>query len=155
MNPESTSSTSSFSEPPASTLASLLKELRQESTDLLRQEVELAKAELSEKASRLGGHATQIGIGGFVAYAGLIVLLFAIGDLVGSLLLNAGVDAAVAVWLGRLLVGLVVAIVGWAMLARAKNKMKSDDLVPEQTIQSLRENKQWMQRKLQPSHESI
>jgi hypothetical protein len=129
----------------------LLRELRDETTTLLRQEVGLAKAEMSEKFSRLGTHASQIAVGGFIAYAGVILLLIGIGQLVSAIFVRAGLDAQVAVWLGPTLVGLLVAIIGWAMYARAKHAFAHDNFKPTKTIESLRENKQWAQDKLNHS----
>jgi len=134
-------------------LAGLLQELRDETTTLLRQEVALAKAELSEKTSRLSAQAVKLAIGGFVAYAGLIVLLFGLGDLLASLFINMGMDADLAAWLAPFLVGLIVAGIGYLMLAKAKKALSADKLVPEQTIESLRQNKAWAQTKLRHSHE--
>lgn len=133
------------------TLPTLLRDLRDETTTLLRQEVALAKAELKENASRMGSHATQIAIGGFVAYAGVIVLLIGLGLLIGSLLVRAGLDRDLAQWLAPTLVGIIVALVGWGMVSKAKNAMGHDDLAPKQTIETMRENKDWAQHKLQHS----
>lgn len=132
-------------------IPALLRDLRDETTTLLRQEVDLAKTEMKENVSRLGNHAVQVAIGGFVAYAGIIVLLIGIGHLLGALLVRAGLDAQVAEWLAPSLIGLVVAIVGWAMLARAKNALAHDSLAPRQTVESLRDNKAWAQTKLHTS----
>jgi hypothetical protein len=129
-------------------IPALLRELRDETSTLLRQEVDLAKTEMKENVSRIGSHAVQIAVGGFVAYAGIIVLLIGLGHLLGALLIRAGFDEQVAQWLAPSAVGLIVAIIGWFMLARAKNAMAHDDLAPKQTIDSLRENKQWAQSKL-------
>jgi hypothetical protein len=132
-------------------IPSLLRDLRDETTTLLRQEVALAKTEMKANVSRLGGHAVQIAIGGFVAYAGIIVLLIGIGHLLSAILIRAGMDAQVAQWLAPSLVGLLVAIVGWAMLSKAKNALSHDELAPRQTIDSLRQNKQWAENKLHHS----
>lgn len=139
MIPESTS---------PSSLPTLLRELRDETTTLLRQEVALAKTELKDNASKFGGHVTQIAIGGFIAYAGAIVLLIGLGQLLGTLLARAGLNPAVAQWLAPTLVGLTVAIIGAIMLSRARHALTSDSLVPRETIDSLKTNKQWAQRKL-------
>jgi hypothetical protein len=132
-------------------IPTLLRELRDETTTLLRQEVTLAKTEMKENVSRIGGHAVQIALGGFVAYAGIIVLLIGIGHLLGALLIRAGLDEQVAQWLAPSIVGLIVAIIGWVMLSKAKHALTHDDLAPRQTIESLRENKQWAQSKLHHS----
>jgi hypothetical protein len=142
MNPESS---------PAHSLPTLLRELRDESTTLLRQEVALAKTELNENFSHLVRHSVQIAIGALVAYAGLIVLLIGLGHLIGAILVRAGIDTAVATWIAPAGVGLAVAIIGWAMLNRAKHAIAHEDIVPRQTIESLRENKQWAQNKLRHS----
>jgi hypothetical protein len=139
------------SDTPPNALPTLLRDLRDETTTLLRQEVALAKAELKENASRVGSHAVQIAIGGFVAYAGVIVLLIGLGLLVSVLLVRAGLDRDLAQWLAPAFVGVVVALIGWGMVARAKQAMVTDDLAPRQTIESIRENKQWAQSKLQHS----
>jgi hypothetical protein len=136
---------------PPNSIPGLLRELRDETTTLFRQEVALAKTELRDNVSRLGGHAMHIAMGGFVAYAGIIVLLIGIGHLLGALLVRMGVDEQIAQWLAPTIVGLIVAIIGWAMLAKAKNALTQTDLVPRQTIESLRENKQWAQSKLHHS----
>lgn len=131
------------------TLPTLLRELRDETTTLLRQEVALAKAELKENASRLTSHAVQIAIGGFVGYAGVIVLLIGLGLLIGSLLVRAGVDRDLAQWLAPAVLGGVVALIGWALVARAKRAIATDDLAPRRAMESMRENKEWAQNKLQ------
>ena len=132
-------------------IPTLLRELRDETTTLLRQEVALAKTEMKENVSRMSGHAMHIAVGGFVAYAGIIVLLIGIGHLLGAVLVKAGMDAQVAQWLSPTLVGLVVAIIGWVMLSKAKHAIAHDDLAPRRTIDSLRDNKQWAQSKLHHS----
>jgi hypothetical protein len=132
-------------------IAGLLRELRDETTTLMRQEVALAKTEIKENVSRMGGHAAHIAVGGFVAYAGVIVLLIGIGHLLGAVLVKAGMSDQLAQWLAPTLVGLVVAIIGYAMLAKAKSAMAHEDILPRQTIDSLRDNKDWAQRKLHSS----
>lgn len=134
-------------------IAGLLHELRDETTTLFRQEVALAKAELGQKASHLGADAMKIAIGGFIAYAGLIVLLFGLGELLAIGLRNAGVDPEMATWLGPTAVGLIVALIGYIMFARARKAMATDNLVPEQTLETLRQNKAWAEQKLRHSHE--
>lgn len=126
----------------------LLRELRDETTTLMRQEVALAKTEMKENVSRLGSHAAHIAVGGVVAYAGVIVLLIGIGHLLGAVLIRAGLDREVAQWLAPTIVGLIVAIIGWVMLSKAKSAIAHEDIAPRKTIDSLRDNKQWAQSKL-------
>ncbi|HYP17128.1 MAG TPA: phage holin family protein [Opitutus sp.] len=132
----------------------LLQNLRDDTTTLLRQEVALAKAELKTNASQVGRHAAEIAVGGFVAYAGMIVLLIGLGQLIGVGLIRAGLDPDIAQWLAPTLVGLAIGLIGWLMLAKAKRALAHDTLAPRQTIESLKTDKQWAQNKLHPSHES-
>jgi hypothetical protein len=142
MNPESSNPNS---------IPNLLRDLRDETSTLFRQEVALAKTEMKENVSRMTNHAVKVAVGGFVAYAGIIVLLIGIGHLLAALLIRAGLDEEVAQWLAPSIVGLLVAIIGWIMLSKAKNAIAHDDLAPRQTIDSMRDNKQWAQSKLHPS----
>ncbi len=131
-----------------SSIVGLLQSLRDDTTRLFHQEVALAKAELKANASHIGRHAAEIAVGGFVAYAGVIVLLIGLGQLIGVGLVRAGLDPEIAEWLAPTAVGLAIAIIGWLMLARAKRALAHDTLVPHQTIDSLKTDKQWAQEKL-------
>ncbi len=137
--------------PPAHSIIGLLQSLRDDTTTLLRQEVALAKAELKANASHVGRHAAEIAVGGFVAYAGVIVLLIGLGQLIGVGLIRAGLDPAIAQWLAPTLVGLVIGLIGWMMLAKAKRALAHDNLAPRQTIETLKTEKDWAQSKLHPT----
>jgi hypothetical protein len=142
---------SDTTQPTPNSIPTLLRELRDETTTLLRQEVALAKTEMRESFSRVGSHAVQIAIGAFIAYAGLIVLLIGLGQLLGVALARAGFSPDLAQWLSPAIVGIAVAVLGWVMLSRAKSAIAHDDLVPRKTLESLRTNKDWAQNKLQHS----
>lgn len=134
--------------PTTSTIGALLSELRDESTTLLRQEVALAKAEFSEKAGEVGRNAVGVAVGGAVAYAGAIVLLIGIGALAGRGLARLGLSSDFAYWLGFVLVGALVALIGWSMLAKARRAFQTGSFVPRETVASLKDNQRWAQRKI-------
>jgi xanthine/uracil permease len=113
-------------------LISLFGDLWRETQTLVHQEAQLAKAELSEKVSQIATGAGEIAAGGAVLFAGFIVLLFAA---VGALELMLATEHAV--WLAPLIVGLVVMIVGYVLLARGRKQMTPESLVPERTVESL------------------
>ena len=129
-------------------ISSLLRELRDETALLLRQEVALAKTELSEKAARTGRNAAYLAAGGAVACAGAMLLLLAVTAAVAALLNTAGLEWEVWSWLAPLIVGGVVAVVGYGLLQKAISTLKSESPVPEKTTQSLQENKRWLQHKV-------
>ena len=135
-----------------STIGSLLSDLRSETTTLLRQEVALAKAELTEKATRAGKNTLAIATGGAVAYAGLIVLLLGIGQLLGRGVAAMGLDGEAAAWLGPVIVGSIAGLIGWSMLATAKKTLKAESLSLPETMGSLQDDKRWMKSKIQHAH---
>ena len=116
-------------------LGELFADLARESSTLLRQEVQLAKTELSQKASQLGKDAASVAIGGLVAYAGLLAILAAL--IIGL------AAAGLPWWAAALLVGLVVAGIGYALIQRGLTALKREDLTPRKTIESLQEDAQW------------
>lgn len=132
----------------------LLQNLREGSTTLIRQEVALAKAELTQNAEAFGRNTIALTIGALIWYAGLTVLLIGIGQLCTVWLVRAGIGPDIAPWLAPTFVGLIVAVIGWVLFAKAKRSLSCESLAPTRTIESLKENKQWVQSKIQHSHES-
>jgi hypothetical protein len=116
-------------------LGELFADLARESSTLIRQEVGLAKVELTEKASRLGKDLGFLAIGGAVAYAGFL------GIMAGVIIVLAA--AGLPWWLAALLVGLALAGGGYLLVQRGLTEMRREDLAPRQTMESLRENTQW------------
>jgi xanthine/uracil permease len=115
-------------------LGELFSELAQETSTLVRQEVNLAKTEMSHKASHAGKHIGVLAAGGAVAYAGLLAIL------AGVIVL---LDNVMPLWASALLVGVVVAIVGYLLVRRALDALKREDFAPRETIETLKEDQQW------------
>jgi len=113
-------------------LPDLLSDLTTQMTTLVRQEVELARTEMTSKASRAGRGAAMIGAGGAVAYAGFLVLAAA----VVALLVELGLD----LWLAALIVGIVLAAIGGFLAFQGQNTIKRTSLAPERTVQTLKDD---------------
>jgi hypothetical protein len=128
-------------------IGQLLKELTQESSTLLKQEVNLAKTEMSEKASRIGANLGEVAVGGAVALLGAIALLLAAVYGLTSIL-NNFMDQEVAVWLAPLIVGGILAAVGYSLIKKALATLKQESITPQKTTQSLQENKEWLKEKI-------
>jgi hypothetical protein len=113
-------------------LAELTKQLSDQATTLARKEVELAKAEMSLKAKRLGFGAGALGA------AGLIGLL-ALGALTAAAIL--ALAEAVDAWLAALIVAVVYAAVagGLALMGRGRVQAGAPPL-PERAIESSKED---------------
>ncbi|MFN7141201.1 MAG: phage holin family protein [Limisphaerales bacterium] len=129
-------------------IADLLRELREESVTLVKQEVALAKTEMKEKAAKIGRNAAYLVVGGLIGYAGLIFLLFAGMRGLTLGLVAAGIQPETALWLSPLILGAVVVLIGVALAMKAWNAISEESLVPEKTIQSLKEETSWTRAKL-------
>ena len=128
-------------------IGQLLKELTHESSTLLKQEVDLAKTEMSEKASRVGANLGEVAVGGAVALLGAIGLLMAVIYGLGAIL-NNFLSPETASWLAPLIVGGILAAVGYSMIKKALETLKRESLTPQKTTQSLQENKEWLKQKI-------
>src|SRR5215207_1854470 len=115
-------------------LGELFAELARDTSTLVRHEVQLAKTEMSQKASRVGKDVGFLAAGGAVAYAGLLAVLAGIIVLLGQV---------IPMWLSALLVGVVVAGVGYFLVRRGLDALKREDPAPRQTIETLKEDQQW------------
>ncbi len=115
-------------------LGELFSELAQDTSTLVRQEMTLAKTEMSQKASRVGKDVGFLAAGGAVAYAGLLAVLAGIIVLLGQI---------IPMWLSALLLGLVVAGVGYFLVRKGLEALKREDLAPRQTIETIKEDGQW------------
>ena len=113
----------------------LLKQLSQETTTLVKQEIDLAKAELSEKGKQAGIGAGMFGGAGV---GGLMALIFL------SLAAVAALDTAMETWLAALIVGAVWTIVAGILALQGKNKVQEAvPPAPEQAIESTKEDVEW------------
>ncbi len=121
-------------------LGDLFSDLSRETTTLVRQEVQLAKAELTQSATEAARGIGMLVAGGAVAYAGLFFLLLAI--VFG--LIEAGWDA----WLSALVVGVAVVAIGAILVLRARESLKPANLAPRRTIETLKEDQEWAKEQI-------
>jgi uncharacterized membrane protein YqjE len=117
-------------------LGELFRRLTSDTTELLRSELELAKAEARETGTRLAKDVSRIGIAAALAFVGTLALsaflVIGLGNVLGG-----------RFWLSSLLVGVIFAGSGYMMLQGALRDIKEHGVTPEKTIASLRENAQW------------
>lgn len=116
-------------------LADLLKQLSDQTATLVRQELELAKAELGEKGKKVGLGAGMFGGAGALG-------LYAGGALTACLIL--ALATAVEGWLSALIVALLYGAVAGALALMGRNKVQEGaPPLPEQTVDSVKEDVQW------------
>jgi uncharacterized membrane protein YqjE len=121
-------------------LGDLFNELSQEFSQLVREEVNLAKAEVTQKASAAGKDVGFMAAGGAVAYIGVMALVAGIIIALGH---------AIPLWLSAIIVGLLVAGGGYLLVQRGMTALKQTNMAPEQTIETLKEDATWIREQAQ------
>ena len=111
-------------------LKDLLADLTNSITTLFRQEIQLARAETSEKITQVGVALGAIAGGAILALAALIVLLQAL--VIG--MVEAGIPAGWA----SLIVGVVVAAIGYGLIHKGTSDLKASNLAPSRTMDSIK-----------------
>ena len=116
-------------------VSQLVSEVTADLSKLMRQEVELAKAEVKEEAGRAGKSAGLLGGAGV---AGYFALLF------GSLAVLFGLAVVMHTAWAALLVAAVYGVVGGVLYSRGRAGLKTLSPAPTQTVETLKEDVQWV-----------
>lgn len=128
-------------------LGDLFRQLAQDSATLVRQEMALAKAELKSNVKSVARDAVMVGVGGILALVGALVLLAFLVVAVGDALDN--------YWLGALIVGAVFVIVGGLLAMSNLKKLKHEEVAPTRTLETLKEDKQWLQSEIKQARRDL
>jgi len=134
----------------ARSIVDLIKELRDESTTLMRQEIALAKAELSEKASKAAVNGAILGLGAVVT--GIAAIFLAAAATVGiylGLVYGLELSHANAGWLAPLITALVLGAIGAAHILKGKKGLEEAMTAPDRTIDSLKRDRDMIAEKVQ------
>jgi len=115
--------------------AELVKDLSREVSELVRQEIALAKAEMTQKGKKAGAGAGML--------SGAAVLgLAAVGGSMATLILL--LDLVMPAWLAALIATVAYGAVGAVLALRGKRRISdAAPPAPEQTIESVKEDVQW------------
>jgi len=117
----------------------LFSELASETGLLIRQEVALAKVELTQKANCVGRNIGYLVLGGAVAYAALLALLAAIIILLANVM---------PWWVAALVIAVLVGIIAAVMISKALAALKNTEVAPRQTVETLKEDAQWAKQQM-------
>ena len=115
----------------------ILMDLRQ----LMREEIALARVEIREQASRAKLAAASLGAAAAALAFGGIFLLVAVAVGIADLM-------DWPVWTGFLIVALVLTLAGFVLLSAGRKRLRAVQPVPEQTVQTLKENSEWIAKRL-------
>lgn len=118
-------------------LSELLGGLVSDISGLFRKEVQLAKAETSEKVGEMMGGVVSLLIGGVLMLGALGVLLSAMVTLIAAFFVAQGMDATVATAIAAGIVTVVVGIIGWVFISKGRDTLKASNLNLNRTTTSL------------------
>jgi uncharacterized membrane protein YqjE len=119
----------------------LLKELSDPTTTLVKQEIELAKAELQEKGKKAGLGAGMFGGAGLFG-------VFAFAALTTAII--AALDSAMPLWLAALIVTVVYGAIAGVLALQGRDKVQqATPPIPEQATESVKEDVQWAKTRAQ------
>ena len=113
----------------------LVKQLTQQTSDLVRQEIDLAKAEMTEKGKKTGVGAGILGGSGLMALFGLAALTTAA---------IAALSEAMDVWAAALIVAAVYMAVAGVLAFTGRNRLQeAAPMAPVQTTETMKEDVEW------------
>lgn len=118
------------------TLGELFSQLTQDTSRLIRQEVQLATHEMTDKAAAVGKRTGMLAAGGAILYGGFLFLL-------GALTYGLVAIFGMGLWLSFLIVGVLAAIVGYLLVQRGIDALKHMQFAPTQTVDTIKENIAW------------
>ncbi|PSL56097.1 putative superfamily III holin-X [Saccharothrix carnea] len=115
-------------------LGQLVGELTEDLSRLMRQELELAKAEIREEASKAGKAAGMLGAAGFAGYMTAVLL---------SLALAFALATFMGLGWATLVVAVLWGIAGFALFSAGRSRLRKVNPKPERTIETLKEDAEW------------
>jgi len=117
-------------------LGELFSDLSQQTSELIRQEMRLAKAELSDKLSDVGRHAAMIG----ASLAFGLAAVIAVAAAIGLLLVKAGIEP----WLAAVITAAAMGGTAFVLVQSALAALRKKSIAPVETMHSLKETTQWL-----------
>lgn len=121
-------------------LGALLKDLAEGSGELVRQEARLARVEAVALVRGVGTGVASVAIGGVLALLGALALLAGLIMLIGDQWLHD------RYWLAALVVLVLAGGVAAFYAMGAKRRLTPSRLVPNQTVETLKEDVEWLKR---------
>jgi uncharacterized membrane protein YqjE len=122
-------------DPGDTSIGEVIGNISNDLSQLFRQEVELAKAEVKEEAAKAGKAAGMLGGAGFAGYLAVVLLSFALVFGLANVM-----DAGWA----ALIVAVIWLIIGAVLYQNGRKKLKTVDPTPRRTVDTLKEDAQWL-----------
>ncbi|MEV6490557.1 phage holin family protein [Actinoplanes sp. NPDC051633] len=122
-------------DPTETSVGELIGNISNDISQLFRQEVELAKAEVKQEASKAGKAAGMLSGAGFAGYLVVMLLTFALVAALSNV-----IDASWA----ALIVAVIWAVIGGVLYSIGRKRLKTVDPVPHRTVETIKEDAQWL-----------
>lgn len=122
------------------TLTQLVSELVSDAKELVRQEIALAKYEISQEVSKTKVALISLGAGISIGAIGGLLLILMLVHLLNAL-------AGLPLWACYGIVGGILLVIGLVMVYAGKNKISRVDMVPQHTVETMKENVRWIKEK--------
>ena len=122
-------------DPAETSVGELIGNISNDLSQLFRQEVDLAKAELKQEAAKAGKAAGFLGAAAFAGYLTVVLLSFA---------LVAALSNVIDWGWAALIVAVIWGIVGAVLYSNGRKKLKTVDPMPRRTVDTLKEDARWL-----------
>ena len=122
-------------------LGELFAELSEKTSTLVKKEIELARHEMTRSATEMARRSAMIGVGGAIAYAGFIVMLIGAAWLLAML--------GLPTWVAFVIAGGIALAVGAFLAMRAAQALKTVSVVPERTVETIKQDVEWAKEQTQ------
>jgi uncharacterized membrane protein YqjE len=121
------------------TVPEVLQDIVGNIQEIIRSEFRLAKTEIKEEVSKASRPAETLG-------AGIVLSFYALGFILLAVVY--ALSIVMATWLAALLVGVLLAVLGIALISSGGKKLKQVNVIPEKTAASVKENMQWAKNQI-------
>jgi hypothetical protein len=108
---------------------------------LIREEIALARVEIRDQAGKARAAAMSFGVAAAALLFGGTFLLIALATGIAELF-------ELPVWAGFLIVAALLSVIGFVMLSSGRKQLRTFRAVPEETVSTLKENSEWIAKRL-------
>lgn len=130
--------------PPDTGIGSLIKGIVNDFRDLIKQQFQFARTELKTDLKKTADASRLLAIGAGMAFLGTVVLVLMLVHLLHWLTSPTGADpAGLPLWACYGIVGGLIMATGVIMILMGKEKFASFNPLPDQTLQTVKENLEW------------
>jgi hypothetical protein len=126
---------------PNDSIGGLIRGILSDLRTLIREEIALARVEISEQAGRARAAAVSFGVAAAALAFGGTFLLIAIAIGIADLL-------NWPIWTGFLIVAVLLSLLGFVMMSSGRKQLQTFRAVPEETVATLKENSEWIAKRL-------